>query len=89
MLWQEWAIYYGREMLNYQMLLLFFIGEKCNCHKQVSGKFVTNGYILELNFKPPKNQRKTMPRAKSKRFPFCGYKCTKIIRTNNYWTSNV
>lgn len=49
---------------NYEMLLLFFIWEKCNCHKQVSGKFVTNGYILELNFKPPKNQRKTVPRAK-------------------------
>lgn len=28
----------------------FFIWEKWNCHEQVSGKFVTNGYILETIF---------------------------------------
>ena len=30
-----------------------------------------------------------MPRAKRKWFSFCGYKCTKIIRTNSYWTEKL
>ena len=41
-----------------QDAIAFYIWEKCNCHEQVSGKFVTNGYILELSFEETTDKSK-------------------------------
>ena len=69
MLWQEWAIYYGREMLNYQMLLLFFHLRKMQL-SQASFRQVCNKWLhFRIKFQTTKESKENYAKSQVKEVP--------------------